>query len=176
MHLDEPVLLAALDELARALDAPVSVEDGELLLIGRRELRSNNSWMHNVNELVSGHERCVLLVHPDDAAARGIRDGETALLESRVHKGEVPVRTSDEMRPGVVSLPHGWGHAASSRWQRTAGAHAGVSINDWTDDAEVESIVGQSILNGVLVKLMAREGGNGAEAGARRAAEAGAGG
>ncbi|MEX0677801.1 MAG: molybdopterin-dependent oxidoreductase [Pirellulales bacterium] len=156
MHLDAPVLLRAIDELASALDAPPTVEDDMLLLIGRRELRSNNSWMHNVPELVSGHARCVLLVHPTDAARRGIGDGETAILASRVHAGEVPVRVSDEMRPGVVCLPHGWGHAPSARWQRTAGAHPGVSFNDWTDDAEVESVVGQSILNGVPVRLSAR--------------------
>jgi anaerobic selenocysteine-containing dehydrogenase len=60
---------------------------------------------------------------------------------------------TDEMRPGVVSLPHGWGHEASAAWQRVAGAHAGVSVNDWTDDAVVEPIIGQSILNGVPVSL-----------------------
>lgn len=60
---------------------------------------------------------------------------------------------TDEMRPGVVSLPHGWGHAASASWQRVAGAHPGVSVNDWTDDGTVEGIVGQSILNGVPVRL-----------------------
>jgi anaerobic selenocysteine-containing dehydrogenase len=155
MRLDAPVLVRAIDELAASL-AETPPGDGTLLLIGRRELRSNNSWMHNVPSLVSGHARCVLLVHPEDAARAGIRDGETALLENHVHQGEVPVRTSDEMRPGVVSLPHGWGHAASARWQRTAGAHAGVSFNDWTDDAQVESVVGQSILNGVRVRLKAK--------------------
>jgi anaerobic selenocysteine-containing dehydrogenase len=155
-HLDAPVLLGAIDELIRALAVPSGGGDNELLLIGRRELRSNNSWMHNVPELVSGHARCVLLVHPDDAAARAIGDGETAILESRVHSGEVPVKLSDEMRPGVVCLPHGWGHAESARWQRTAGRQPGVSFNDWTDDASVESVVGQSILNGVRVRLSAK--------------------
>jgi anaerobic selenocysteine-containing dehydrogenase len=154
-HLDAPVLVGAVDELIRGLDAPQS-GDGELLMIGRRELRSNNSWMHNVPELVSGHARCVLLVHPDDAARRAIRDGDTAILENRVHTGEVPVKVSDEMRPGVVCLPHGWGHAASARWQHTAGRNPGVSFNDWTDDAELESVVGQSILNGVRVRLSAK--------------------
>ena len=108
--------------------------------------------MHNVPSLVSGRERCVLLVHPDDAARAGVRDGDTALLESRVHRGPVPVRVSDEMRPGVASLPHGWGHARAARFLRTAGARPGVSFNDWSDDAETESMVGQSILNGVRVR------------------------
>jgi anaerobic selenocysteine-containing dehydrogenase len=124
-----------------------------LVLIGRRELRSNNSWMHNVASLVSGRQRCVLLVHPDDARARDIADGDFALLGSRVHRGPVLVRTSPDMRAGVVSLPHGWGHGDSAPWQRVAGDRPGVSINDWTDDQVLEPILGQSILNGVPVTL-----------------------
>jgi len=123
------------------------------VLIGRRELRSNNSWMHNVPSLVSGRERCVLYVHPEDAARCEVLDGELAILESRAHRDEVRVAVTDDMRPGVVSLPHGWGHADSARWQKVAGSHAGVSFNDWLDDAVVEPIIGQSILNGVSVHL-----------------------
>jgi anaerobic selenocysteine-containing dehydrogenase len=111
--------------------------------------------MHNVPILVSGHERCVLLVHPIDADRAGVRDGEVAVLESRVHRGFVPVHVTNEMTPGVVSLPHGWGHANSAPWQRLAAEHQGVSANDWTDDSDVEAIVGQSILNGVPVRLKA---------------------
>jgi anaerobic selenocysteine-containing dehydrogenase len=155
VHVDAPPFLEAFDLWARdpAAGAP---RDGELLLVGRREVRTNNSWMHNVPSLVSGRERCVLLVHPDDAAKAGVRDGETAVLESRVHRGPVPVRVSDEMRPGVASLPHGWGHARAARFLRTAGARPGVSFNDWSDDAETESMVGQSILNGVRVRLFSK--------------------
>lgn len=156
MHLAAPVLLDAIDALARLLERSTD-DDGTLLLIGRRDLRSNNSWMHNVPGLVSGRPRCVLLVHPDDAARAGIQDGDTAILENSLHSGEVPVRVSDEMRPGVVSLPHGWGHAAAAPWQQVAGANAGVSANDWTDDQQVESVVGQSILNGVKVRLRAKQ-------------------
>jgi anaerobic selenocysteine-containing dehydrogenase len=155
MRLEAAPLVRAIDELAATLNRPAG-DVGELLLVGRRELRSNNSWMHNLPELVSGKPRCVLVVHPADAAERGLTDGDEALLESRVHRGVVPIKISDEMRPGVVSLPHGWGHAASARWQRTAGGVPGVSANDWTDDHEVESVVGQSILNGVRVRLTAR--------------------
>jgi anaerobic selenocysteine-containing dehydrogenase len=111
--------------------------------------------MHNVPAMVSGRERCVLIVHPDDARRAGVGHGELAVLESRVHSGTLRVHVSDEMRPGVVSLPHGWGHAASAPWQQVAGRHPGVSANDWTDDQEVEAIVGQSILNGVPVRLRA---------------------
>jgi anaerobic selenocysteine-containing dehydrogenase len=153
VHLAAPVFVEGIAALGKEITARRS--EGELLLVGRRELRTNNSWMHNLPSLVSGRERCVLYVHPEDAAPLGVRDGEAAILESRVHTGQVKVRVTDEMRPGVVSLPHGWGHAASARWQSVAGKHAGVSVNDWTDDGEVESIVGQSILNGVPVRLRA---------------------
>lgn len=153
VHLEIAPLLTALDKLPSEIDR--ARDPDELLLVGRRELRTNNSWMHNVPHLVSGRERCVLLVHPDDARRAGVGDGDTAILESRVHCGELPVRVSTEMRPGVVSLPHGWGHAPSARWQRVAGAHAGVSANDWTDDQLVELVVGQSVLNGVPVRLRA---------------------
>jgi anaerobic selenocysteine-containing dehydrogenase len=151
VHLAAAPLLADMDRLARGLDAARQAD--ELLLIGRRELRSNNSWMHNVEALVSGRERCVLYVHPADAARAGLRDSRPAILESRVHSGVVPVRVTDEVMPGVVSLPHGWGHAASARWQSVAGSHAGVSANDFTDDQRVEGVVGQSILNGVPVRV-----------------------
>ncbi len=151
VHLVAAPLMRALEQLEAELKRPR--DTGELLLIGRRDLRSNNSWMHNVPALVSGRERCVLYVHPDDAQRAGLRDSEPAMVESRVHRGDVPVRVTDEVMPGVVSLPHGWGHAASAGWQSVAGQHAGVSANDFTDDQDVESVVGQSILNGVPVRL-----------------------
>jgi anaerobic selenocysteine-containing dehydrogenase len=109
--------------------------------------------MHNLPKLAVGRDRCVLYVHPEDAAKAGVQGGSMALLESRVHSGEVPVHVTDEVRPGVVSLPHGFGHAGVARFQSVAGAQPGVSANDWTDDQHVESVVGQSILNGVRVRL-----------------------
>jgi anaerobic selenocysteine-containing dehydrogenase len=154
IHLAAEPIVQAIDQLAHSLDEPLPA--GSFLMIGRRELRSNNSWMHNVPELMSGQARCVLLMNPHDAAQAGIADGGLAIVENHIHRGEVRVRTSDEMRPGVVSLPHGYGHAASAPWQATAGAHAGVSANDWSDDQDVESVVGQSILNGVRVKVFAK--------------------
>ena len=150
-RLDAPPLLDALRDLARAPAAAPS--DGELLLIGRREIRTCNSWLHNVRAMVAGRERCTLLVHPDDARRAGVADGQPAVLESRVHRGPVTVQVSDEMRPGVVSLPHGWVHAEAAPWQRVAGSRPGVSANDWTDDQVVEAVVGQSVLNGVPVRL-----------------------
>ena len=144
----EPIL-SALAELATNGMA----SDHGLLLVGRRDLRSSNSWMHNIEALVSGRERCVLLVHPGDAERAGVKDGETAMLESRIYRGPVPVHVTDEMMQGVVSLPHGWGHRDVVRWQKVAAARAGVSVNDWTDDGSVETVVGQSILNGIPVQL-----------------------
>jgi anaerobic selenocysteine-containing dehydrogenase len=151
VHLAAEPLLRDLAQLESELGRTHA--DGDVLLIGRRELRTNNSWMHNIPALVSGRDRCVLYVHPRDAVRVGLRDSQPALLESRVHRGTVPVRVTDEVMPGVVSLPHGWGHAASAAWQAVAGAHPGVSANDFTDDQYVESVVGQSILNGVPVRL-----------------------
>lgn len=144
-------IVSALAELDR--DVEREREADELLLIGRRDVRSNNSWMHNLPRLASGQDRCVLFVNPDDAARLGLVDGGLAVLESRTHQGEVPVRVTGEIRPGVVSLPHGFGHGRARRFQRVASERPGVSANDWTDDQLVESVVGQSILNGVPVRL-----------------------
>lgn len=151
VRLDAAPLVDALRALA--CETPAAPAPDELLLIGRRELRTNNSWMHNVRAMVAGRERCTLLVHPDDARRAGVADGQAALLESRVHRGAVTVQVSDEMRPGVVSLPHGWGHTDAAPWQRVAGSRPGVSANDWTDEQRVEAVVGQSVLNGVPVRL-----------------------
>jgi anaerobic selenocysteine-containing dehydrogenase len=150
-HLAEQPMVEEIDRLAIALK--VTRADGELLLVGRRELRSNNSWMHNIPSLVSGRTRCVLYIHPDDARRAGLRDSEPAKLTSRICSREVPVRVTDEMMPGVVSLPHGYGHEGIDEYLSVAGAHSGVSANDWTDDQLVERIVGQSVLNGVPVRI-----------------------
>jgi anaerobic selenocysteine-containing dehydrogenase len=133
----------------------IAAEEGTLSLIGRRDVRTNNSWMHNIEALAAGRDRCVLLVHPQDAARAGVTDDTEAELQSAVHTGVVRVKVSDEMMPGVVSLPHGWGHAETAPWQRVAPQQPGVSANDWTNDQDVEAVVGQSILNGVAVRLRA---------------------
>ena len=154
VELAPKLILTEWDALAASVALPRP--KGELLLIGRREKRTNNSWMHNVPAMVAGSERCLLLIHPDDATAREVGDGELVVMESRVHRGEVRVRVTDEMAPGVVSLPHGWGHAPSARWQKVAGQTPGVSANDWTDESLAEGVVGQSILNGVPVRVFPR--------------------
>ncbi|MCB9597938.1 MAG: molybdopterin-dependent oxidoreductase [Sandaracinaceae bacterium] len=133
-------------------EAPAS---DELVLIGRRHLRSNNSWMHNVPKLMAGKSICTLLIHPDDAAARGIADGARATVSSRVGAVEVDVEVTDAMMPGVVSLPHGFGHGRDSTRLKVANAHAGVSINDLTDETFVDELTGNAALSGVPVEIAA---------------------
>ncbi len=135
------------------LDDPLPA-DG-LLLIGRRHVRSNNSWMHNIESLVSGRSRCTLLMNPDDAKGRGLENGASAEIHSRVGKLEVEVETSDAMMPGVVSLPHGWGHDVPGVRMRVASAHAGVASNVLTDDRVIDVASGNAVLNGIAVELMA---------------------
>jgi anaerobic selenocysteine-containing dehydrogenase len=157
VHIDAGLFVNAIGTLAEELQSSGTARTDGLVLIGRRELRTNNSWMHNVASLMRGRERCVLYVHPDDATRLGLVDGSPAMLSSRVFAGEIPVRITDEVTPGVVCMPHGWGHSASAPWQRVAGERPGVSMNDWSDDDEVEALVGQSILNGISVELAAVE-------------------
>lgn len=130
------------------------VSDG-LLLIGRRHVRSNNSWMHNIESLVSGRSRCTLLMHPDDAKGRGLGSGDRAAIRSRAGRLEVEVETSGAMMKGVVSLPHGWGHDVPGMQMRVASAHAGVASNVLTDDRVIDTASGNAVLNGIPVEVEA---------------------
>jgi anaerobic selenocysteine-containing dehydrogenase len=141
-----------LDDLPR-MEAALARQDDGMLLIGRRDLRSNNSWMHNVEVLVKGKPRCVLHVHPDDAASKGLVDGGQAKVTSRVGTVVVPVEITDGIRPGVVSLPHGWGHDLPGSRLDVAARHAGVNSNLLADDLAVEALTGTAILNGIPVEL-----------------------
>jgi len=145
LYLDQVPLLVA--RLAR----PRTSE--RLELIGRRQLRSNNSWMHNSLRLVKGRERCTLLMHPADAAARGIAHGEDASVTSSVGAVVAKVEISDEMAPGVVSLPHGWGHTRPGTDLKIASAHPGVSLNDLTEELTVDGISGNAGFSGVRVAV-----------------------
>jgi anaerobic selenocysteine-containing dehydrogenase len=128
---------------------------GTLELIGRRELRSNNSWMHNSLRLVKGPARCTLRMHPGDAAARGLAQGALVRITSRVGEVVAPVDISDEMMPGVVSLPHGWGHDRQGARLAVAAAHPGVSINELTDDQAIDALSGNASFSGVPVEVRA---------------------
>ena len=149
-----PPVLEDLARLETLLGARLP-EGYDLQLIGRRHLRSNNSWMHNTPRLMKGKPRCTLLVHPDDAAARGLVHGGTAEVRSRVGAVLVPVEVSDTVMPGVVSLPHGFGHGRQGVRLSVASAHAGVSINDLTDAQEVDGVGGTAVLNGTPVVVRA---------------------
>jgi anaerobic selenocysteine-containing dehydrogenase len=116
-------------------------------------MRSNNSWMHNSARLVRGKPVCTLLMHPQDAAACGVADGMMVCVTSRVGSVEVPVTTTDTMMPGVVSLPHGWGHGRPGVQLRTATTVPGVSINDLTDDARVDALCGVAGFSGTPVAV-----------------------
>lgn len=124
-----------------------------LELIGRRQLRSNNSWMHNAYRLVKGRERCTLLIHPDDARELGIRDGEEVRAASAVGTIRIKAEVSSEMMPGVVSIPHGWGHGREGVQMEVARAHPGASINDLTDTSRIDKMTGNAAFSGVPVRV-----------------------
>ena len=128
-------------------------QKGSMLLIGRRDLRSNNSWMHNLHVLVKGKNRCVLHIHPDDALLLGLSDGELATVASRVGSVEIPVEITDTIMPGVVSIPHGWGHNQAGTQMRIAHEHAGVNINILTDEACFDTLSGNAALSGTAVNV-----------------------
>ena len=114
-------------DVERLQGALARERNGGLVLIGRRQLRSNNSWMHNLPALVKGKDRCTLHVHPDDAERLGLEDGGRAVISSAAGQIEAPVEVTDGIMPGVVSIPHGWGHDAPGVKMRVASDHAGVN-------------------------------------------------
>jgi anaerobic selenocysteine-containing dehydrogenase len=147
-------LIADLDRLwSRVEDSDEMLDGRDLVLVGRRHLRSNNSWMHNLEVLVKGKPRCTLQMHPLDAATRGISDGQHVSVASRVGRVSAPVELTDEIRPGVVSLPHGWGHGVAGTQMRVAGEYAGVNSNILTDEAAMDPLSGTSVLNGIPVSV-----------------------
>ena len=146
-----PYILGDLPRLRARLDQQRG--DG-LVLISRRHLRSNNSWMHNVAVLVKGKDRCTLLIHPDDANRVGVRDGAVARVSSEAGALDVPVQVTDEMMPGVVSLPHGWGHNVDGIQLAVAREHAGVNNNLLAPGHLVDAISGNTVVNGIPVEVV----------------------
>ncbi|MDC0689291.1 molybdopterin oxidoreductase family protein [Mitsuaria sp. RG] len=145
------VLLEDLRRLA-SVSAPT---DDQLLLIGRRHVRSNNSWMHNYHRLVKGKPRHQLLMHPDDLSRRQLQDGQMVRVRSRTGVIEVAVQASEEMMPGVVSLPHGYGHGRQGARLQVAAVQPGASANDLTDEHLRDGVSGNAALNGVPVQVEA---------------------
>src|SRR3954465_5266753 len=152
IELGHPAFTADVERLHEALAAGPPA-DGELLLVGRRDLRSNNSWMHTLPLLVRGPARCTVHVHPDDAARCGLTDGEPAIVRSRVGEIELPVQVTDAIRPGVVSIPHGWGHDAPGVQLGVARDHAGAHSNVLPHEDLVDGPSGNAVLNGIPVEL-----------------------
>lgn len=130
-------------------------ESRPLQLIGRRHVRDNNSWMHNHHRLVKGKNRCTLMMHPQDMAERNLTDGGTVSVSSRTGMVSVPVQAVQTMMPGVVSLPHGYGHNRPGIQMKIAEQHAGVSCNDLTDELALDELSGNAAVNGVPVSVNA---------------------
>lgn len=144
-----------LDDLARLDEAEAQDVRGaeEFLLIGRRHLRSNNSWLHNVPRLRGGSNRCTLMVHPEDGERLGLWEGASVEVTSRVGAVRVPVQLTTDMMKGVVSLPHGWGHGERGVQLQVASSHPGVSINDLTDEEHLDTLTGNAGFSGVPVSI-----------------------
>ncbi|WP_127502065.1 molybdopterin oxidoreductase family protein [Actinoplanes solisilvae] len=149
VELCDPAVAADVPRLRAALDRPHEA----LVLIGRRHLRSNNSWMHNVPALVKGRDRCTLQIHPADAARFDLVDGDTVQVTSRAGGISATVEITDQVMPGVVSLPHGWGHDVAGTRQSVASAHPGVNSNVLTDETVIDPLSGNSVLNGIPVEV-----------------------
>jgi anaerobic selenocysteine-containing dehydrogenase len=137
----------------RALASADIPESPEFVVVGRRHLRSNNSWMHNVSSLVKGRELCTVVVNRADAARLGLVDGGKAAVASRVGRAELTVEVSDDIAPGVVSIPHGWGHDLPGVELSVAARAGGVNANRLTDDLRLDPLSGTAVLNGVAVTL-----------------------
>ncbi|MFD4413982.1 molybdopterin oxidoreductase family protein [Streptomyces sp. NPDC058476] len=142
------------DDLPRLRDALRERQAG-LVLVGRRHLRSNNSWMHNVPALTGGSNRCTLHIHPDDAARLGLADGTAVRVKGAGGEVTAPVEVTDAVRTGVVSLPHGWGHDRPGTRMSHAALDPGVNVNQLLDGSLLDPLSGTAVLNGVPVELAA---------------------
>ncbi|MEY3439793.1 MAG: hypothetical protein RLZZ62_490 [Actinomycetota bacterium] len=151
VELAPPQLIEDLSRLSHLLAE--QVDDSQLTLVGRRHLRSNNSWMHNIEVLVKGKDRCTLQIHPSDASRLGIVGESKVRVTSRVGSVDAPLEITDSVRVGVVSLPHGWGHSMPGTNTRVATSRAGVNSNILTDEKEIDPLSGNSVLNGIPVSV-----------------------
>ena len=150
IELSPSLLIADLVRLEASID---KADDSQMLLVGRRDLKSNNSWMHNIKVLTKGSLSCTAHVHPDDAARLGLSDGATVRITSRVGSVDAPVEVTDSVRQGVVSLPHGWGHGVAGTQMDVAAEKAGVNSNILTDDQVMDPLSGNAALNAIPVTL-----------------------
>ena len=152
IELVHPMLTADIPRLAARLDRA----GDDLLLTSRRHLRSNNSWLHNVAGLMRGKDRCTLLIHPDDAARHDVADGDIVEVSTIEGSLDVAAEVTEEMMPGVVSLPHGWGHGVDGTLMDIANAHPGVNTNLLNPGALVDVPSNTQVVNGVPCQLRTR--------------------
>jgi anaerobic selenocysteine-containing dehydrogenase len=153
IELAPPALLQDLQRAARAITQPVPA----MVIVGRRDVRSNNSWMHNLPVLAKGPMRCTALVHPADAQRLGLANGTLARISNQGRSIEAQVQVSDEMMPGVVSLPHGWGHGLPGTRMALAAERPGANLNTLLDEDWRDPLSGNAVLSGVPVTLEAVE-------------------
>jgi anaerobic selenocysteine-containing dehydrogenase len=139
--------------LQAALDRPPANEGGALVLVGRRDLRSNNSWMHNLQVLVKGKPRCTIHVHPDDAARLGFGDGVDVRVSSPAGQIVLPAEVTDAVMPGVVSIPHGWGHDVEGTKMATATKNAGANFNILAGSDSFDPLSGNAAFSGIRVEV-----------------------
>jgi anaerobic selenocysteine-containing dehydrogenase len=129
----------------------------ELLLIGRRQLRSANSWLHNVGVLMKGKERCTLQINPDDASRLGVSDGARVAVASATGRVELPAEVTADISRGVVSIPYGWGHGLPGSQIAVASARPGVNSNILTDSRSIDPLSGNAVLNAIPVTVTASD-------------------
>jgi anaerobic selenocysteine-containing dehydrogenase len=151
IELTPEALVADVPRLRAALDRGHA--NGELVLVGRRHLRSNNSWMHNLPVLARGPERCTLHVHPADAARLELSDAGSAEVRSRTGSLVATVEVTEDIMPGVVSLPHGWGHDVPGTELRVAAERPGANSNLLADELLLDAVSGNAVLNGIPVQV-----------------------
>ncbi|WP_406815714.1 molybdopterin-dependent oxidoreductase [Mycobacterium sp. M23085] len=143
-------LLDDLPRLAARMERPAE----PLVLVSRRHLRSNNSWLHNVPALMKGKDRCTLLIHPDDAARCGVTDGDIVTVKSEAGEIAVPVEVTESIRPGVVSMPHGWGHGKPGTRMSVANSSPGANTNVLSPPTFIDEPSGNGVLNGIPVTII----------------------
>ncbi|OBI15095.1 molybdopterin dinucleotide-binding protein [Mycobacterium sp. E2327] len=143
-------LLDDLPRLAARMERPAE----PLVLVSRRHLRSNNTWMHNVPALMKGKDRCTLLIHPDDAARWGVADGDIVTVKSAAGEIKVPVEVTDAIKPGVVSMPHGWGHGKPGTRMSVANGSPGANTNVLSPPTFLDEPSGNGALNGIPVTII----------------------
>jgi len=139
----------ALEELTQT-NTP---ENLSFLLVGRRNLRSNNSWMHNLERMVKGPNTCTAIIHPTDAEELNVADGDILQITSEVTTVRIEAEVSDEIMKGTISIPHGWGHHRDGIKMKVASAHAGVSFNDLADEKVTDRLSGASVINAIPIAV-----------------------